>query len=99
VDTDANMAGDTKPVPLSPRQGSTQIGSAAMQWARSRRGRVLVASIVFLIVLAGIAGARQSEVSLLRSSDLDGRGMVCYLLGLFTLCDMRHLSFANTRHC
>jgi hypothetical protein len=62
------MVGDTKPVPLSPRQ--SQIGAAALQWACCRRGRVSVASVVLLFVFLGIAGARHSEVSLFAMRDM-----------------------------
>lgn len=64
ADHQAEMSGDTKPASLSPRQRPPHIGIAAVQWAMSRRGRVLVATVVLLAVFLGVAGARHSEVLL-----------------------------------
>lgn len=57
------MAGDTlELMPMSPRQGPAQLGNAAVQWARGRRGRVLLLTAIFMVVVLGFAGARNSEV-------------------------------------
>ncbi|OAL52273.1 hypothetical protein IQ07DRAFT_678294 [Pyrenochaeta sp. DS3sAY3a] len=56
------MAGDTmQPMPMSPRQSPAELGSAAVQWACSRRGRTTVMVIVLFTVLIGLTGMRNQE--------------------------------------
>ncbi|KAH7083389.1 hypothetical protein BKA63DRAFT_152117 [Paraphoma chrysanthemicola] len=56
------MAGETmQPMPMSPRQSPAEIGSAAVQWACTRRGRTLVLTVVFCVVLLGLGGVRHRE--------------------------------------
>ncbi|KAF3051785.1 hypothetical protein E8E11_011107 [Didymella keratinophila] len=56
------MAGDAMlPMPMSPRQTPTEIGGAAVQWFRSRRGRTLLFSVAFLTLILAVTGIRHSE--------------------------------------
>jgi hypothetical protein len=58
------MAGETmQAMPMSPRQSPTEIGSAAVQWACTRRGRMLVLTIVFVTAILGFGGMHNREVS------------------------------------
>ncbi|KAF2036741.1 hypothetical protein EK21DRAFT_51610, partial [Setomelanomma holmii] len=55
-------AGDRmQPMPMSPRQSPVEIGSAAVQWACTRRGRTLGLTILFCTVLLGLGGFRHRE--------------------------------------
>ncbi|KAF1845424.1 uncharacterized protein K460DRAFT_337606 [Cucurbitaria berberidis CBS 394.84] len=56
------MAGDTmQSMPMSPRQSPADIGSAAVQWACTRRGRMLLLTVLFFAVLIGMTGMRNHE--------------------------------------
>ncbi|KAJ8114013.1 hypothetical protein OPT61_g4002 [Boeremia exigua] len=48
-------------MPTSPRQSPTELGGAAVQWLGSRRGRILLFSVVALTFILGLAGVRHSE--------------------------------------
>lgn len=58
------MAGETMlPMPMSPRQSPAEIGSAAVQWACTRRGRTLVMTVLlFVLFIVGMTGMRHHEV-------------------------------------
>lgn len=69
------MAGDAMEVmPMSPRQSPAEIGNAVIAWARSRRGRTLVLSAVFMVLLVGLMGAKHSEVCCLLGLGCRRRG-------------------------
>lgn len=51
-----------RPMPMSPRQSPAELGNAAVAWARSRRGRTIAISAVFVIVTLALLGASHSEV-------------------------------------
>ncbi|KAF2465535.1 uncharacterized protein BDR25DRAFT_346072 [Lindgomyces ingoldianus] len=56
------MARDSmEAMPMSPRQSPAELGNAVIAWARGRRGRTLIISAVFVMVLLGLMGARHSE--------------------------------------
>lgn len=50
-------------MPMSPRQSTTEIGSAAVQWACTRRGRTFVMVVVLFTILLGLGGVHNREVS------------------------------------
>lgn len=50
-------------MPMSPRQSPAEIGSAAVQWACTRRGRMLVLTVVFFTIILGLGGMHNREVS------------------------------------
>jgi hypothetical protein len=50
-------------MPMSPRQSPKEIGSAAVQWACTRRGRMLVLTLVFFTIILGLGGLHNREVS------------------------------------
>ncbi|KAJ4371536.1 hypothetical protein N0V83_004755 [Neocucurbitaria cava] len=50
------------PMPMSPRQSPAEIGSAAVQWACTRRGRTLVMTVLlFVLFIVGMTGLRHHE--------------------------------------
>jgi len=51
-----------QPMPMSPRQSPKEIGSAAVQWACTRRGRTLVLAVVAFTILLGLGGIHNREV-------------------------------------
>ncbi|KAF2649833.1 hypothetical protein K491DRAFT_167766 [Lophiostoma macrostomum CBS 122681] len=54
------MAGDAMEVmPMSPRQSPAGFGNAVLAWGRSRRGRMIIAAVV--VILLGLMGVRHSE--------------------------------------
>lgn len=62
------MAGETmQAMPMSPRQSPTEIGSAAVQWVCTRRGRTFVMGIVLFMILMGLGGVQHHEVGFERS--------------------------------
>lgn len=62
------MAGDAMEImPMSPRRSPADLGNAVLQWAMSRRGRVLVITAVFALVFLGLSGVRHSEVGCLET--------------------------------
>ena len=57
------MVGETmQPMPMSPRQSPAEIGSAAVQWACTRRGRTMLLTVLLFAVLVGMTGMRHHEV-------------------------------------
>ncbi|KAI4624596.1 hypothetical protein J4E83_004272 [Alternaria metachromatica] len=56
------MAGDAMlALPMSPTQSPKEFGSAAVQWACTRRGRMMVLTIALLTLLLGLTGMRNHE--------------------------------------
>ncbi|KAF2800158.1 hypothetical protein K505DRAFT_264383 [Melanomma pulvis-pyrius CBS 109.77] len=55
------MAGDLEAMPMSPRRSPAEVGGAVLQWVRSRRGRALAMSAVFILFVLGLAGMKHSE--------------------------------------
>ncbi|CAO2655914.1 Nn.00g047170.m01.CDS01 [Neocucurbitaria sp. VM-36] len=56
------MAGETmQAMPMSPRQSPAEIGSAAVQWACTRRGRMMVLTMLLLVVFLGMTGMRNHK--------------------------------------
>ncbi|KNG45876.1 hypothetical protein DDE82_003842 [Stemphylium lycopersici] len=55
------MAGDLMQKPLSPKQLPKEFGNAAVQWACTRRGRMIVLTIMLLSVFLGLMGMRNQE--------------------------------------
>jgi hypothetical protein len=47
---------------MSPRQSPKEIGSAAMQWACTRRGRMLVLTIMLFAIFLALLGMQNHEV-------------------------------------
>jgi hypothetical protein len=58
------MAAETmQAMPMSPRQSPKEIGTSAVQWACTRRGRMLVLTIVFFTIILGLGGMHNREAS------------------------------------
>ncbi|CAN9165846.1 unnamed protein product [Alternaria alternata] len=56
------MAGDAMlAMPMSPTQSTKEFGNAAVQWACTRRGRMMVLTITLLTILLGLTGMRHHE--------------------------------------
>jgi hypothetical protein len=51
-----------QPMPMSPRQSPLEIGNAAVQWACTRRGRMLALAIVSCVILLGLGSIHNHEV-------------------------------------
>ncbi|KAL6708971.1 hypothetical protein ACN47E_002098 [Coniothyrium glycines] len=57
------MAGDSlQPMPMSPRHAPGEIGSAAVQWVCTRRGRTTVLVATLFTILLALTGLRHHEV-------------------------------------
>lgn len=57
------MAGDNLlSTPMSPRQSPAGIGSAAVQWICTRRGRTTILTVALFAILLALTGARHHEV-------------------------------------
>jgi hypothetical protein len=50
------------PLPALPRTRPGEFGNAALQWARSRRGRVFVLAAVLILIILALGGAKNAEV-------------------------------------
>ena len=62
------MAGDAMlAMPMSHTQSTKEFGNAAVQWACTRRGRMMVLTITLLTILLGLTGMRHHEVRLVHS--------------------------------
>lgn len=60
----ADMAGDTmQAMPMAPIHATRELGGAAVQWACTRRGRMLVLTVVFFMIVLGLGGVHNREVS------------------------------------
>ncbi|KAL5118529.1 hypothetical protein ACEQ8H_003544 [Pleosporales sp. CAS-2024a] len=70
----AAMAGDA--VPMAPLRSSQALGGAAFQWACTRRGRMLMATVAFFAILLALAGMHTREVS--RPSPLREPGLLTH---------------------
>lgn len=57
------MAGDSfLTMSMSPAQSPKQFGTAAVQWACTRRGRMLVFTFALFTILFGLMGMEHHEV-------------------------------------
>jgi hypothetical protein len=52
-----------QPMPMSPLHSPKEFGGAAVQWACTRRGRMLVLTVVFFAMVLGYGGMHNREVS------------------------------------
>ncbi|KAF1956926.1 hypothetical protein CC80DRAFT_534913 [Byssothecium circinans] len=59
----SGMAGPLLDRPMSPRARPGELGNAALQWARCRRGRMFMLSALLIVVVLALGGARNEALS------------------------------------
>ncbi|KAH5738065.1 hypothetical protein HBI20_015160 [Parastagonospora nodorum] len=74
------MAGDAmQAMTMSPIHSTKELGGAAVQWACTRRGRVLLLTVVFFTIVLGLGGVHNREAISSRYHALQWRPYIPYI--------------------